>query len=81
MQKRTRNAILVVVVAGVLAAAYLLPLGQWALRLVEWVRGARGTGVLAYFLVYVSAVVSLRAWLPSACAIQIFSGPGCMVYA
>ncbi len=58
MQKRTRNAILVVV-AGLLAAAYLLPLGQWALRLVEWVRSAGATGVAAYFLVYISAVVLL----------------------
>ncbi len=59
MQKGTRYAILVVVVASVLAAAYLLPLGQWALRLVEWVRGAGTAGVVAYFLAYVSAVVLL----------------------
>jgi len=59
MQKGSRNAILAVLAAGVLAAAYLLPLGQWALSLVEWVRSAGATGVAAYFLVYVSAVVLL----------------------
>ncbi|MCI0402939.1 MAG: TVP38/TMEM64 family protein [Acidobacteria bacterium] len=59
MQKKTRNAILVLVAILALAAAYLLPLGQWALRLVEWVRGAGATGVVIYFLVYISATVLL----------------------
>ena len=39
------------------AAAFVLPLTQWASQLVDWMRGAGPTGVIAYVAVYVLAAV------------------------
>ncbi|MHC5212028.1 MAG: TVP38/TMEM64 family protein [Planctomycetota bacterium] len=44
-------------VAGVVAAATLLPLDEWLLGLVEWIRGAGGAGVAVFALTYALATV------------------------
>lgn len=41
------------------AAALLLPLGRWALALVEWIRSAGALGVLVFALAYVLATLLL----------------------
>lgn len=45
------------VVAGLGIGALLLPLGDWILRLIAWVRGMGAAGVLVYVAVYVAATV------------------------
>jgi len=59
MKIAARKIFLVLAIAAVLAAAFLLPLGRWTLQVVEWVRGAGLTGVSVYFATYVAAAVLL----------------------
>ncbi|MBI4483426.1 MAG: TVP38/TMEM64 family protein [Acidobacteria bacterium] len=50
------------VLAGLIGLAVLatsVPLGDYALRLVEWIRGSGAAGMLVYALVYIVATVGL----------------------
>jgi uncharacterized membrane protein YdjX (TVP38/TMEM64 family) len=49
----------VAVVALAAAAAVLLPVTEWAARLVDWIRGAGPAGVAVYAAVYVLATVAM----------------------
>jgi uncharacterized membrane protein YdjX (TVP38/TMEM64 family) len=57
LARRARYVIPVIFAALLVAGLLLLPVNQWALRLVEWIRGAGALGVLAYALAYVMATV------------------------
>lgn len=52
-----RYAFAVAVASGVLLGLLLLPWSQWALRLVEWIRGAGALGVGVYAFVYITATL------------------------
>lgn len=57
--RRHRWILLVVLVAGLVAAALTLPVDEWLLALVSWVRAAGPAGVAVYAAVYVSATLLL----------------------
>jgi uncharacterized membrane protein YdjX (TVP38/TMEM64 family) len=59
MGTKARLITAVAVVAAVAVGAFFLPLGEWALELVDYVRGAGAVGVLVYGLTYVVATVLL----------------------
>ncbi|WP_428265853.1 TVP38/TMEM64 family protein [Haliangium sp.] len=61
MNARLRLVLAAVAVVALAVAALFLPLGRWALALVESVRGAGALGVVIYGLVYVVATV---LWIP-----------------
>jgi uncharacterized membrane protein YdjX (TVP38/TMEM64 family) len=57
MSKNSKIALAAAAVAVFLAAVVLLPLKQWTLWFIEWVRGLGTIGVLVYIFVYVAAAV------------------------
>ncbi len=57
MSKNSRIALAATAVTVFVAALILLPLRQWTLWLIEWVRGLGTIGVLVYTFVYVAAAV------------------------
>lgn len=60
MSPRTAKLLVAVLILAALATgAYFLPLGEWALALVDYVRGAGAIGVALYGLAYVVATVLL----------------------
>jgi uncharacterized membrane protein YdjX (TVP38/TMEM64 family) len=59
VKKGVRYAIGVIAVAALLAALLFLPVNQWGLLLVEWIRSAGALGVLVYALAYVLATLFL----------------------
>jgi uncharacterized membrane protein YdjX (TVP38/TMEM64 family) len=60
MSPRTAKLVAAVLVLAALAiGAYFLPLGAWALELVDYVRGAGALGVAVYGAAYVMATVLL----------------------
>ncbi len=52
-----RIAIGLAIVAGLVAAARVLPVQQWLLAFVGWIRGAGGLGMFAFAVAYVLACV------------------------
>ncbi len=56
---RTRAFIIVTAVAGLLAAAWWLPVAAWTTRLAEQARGTGATGVGVFILAYVVSTVAL----------------------
>lgn len=58
-KRHTKLAITLAALAAVVIAAVLLPLGEWALRLVEYVRGTGPLGIGLYAAVYIVATVLL----------------------
>lgn len=58
---RTRARIIVgfVLVLAIAAAAYLLPLGQWTLEFIGWIRGFGVLGAFIYGLFYAAGTVLL----------------------
>jgi uncharacterized membrane protein YdjX (TVP38/TMEM64 family) len=59
MKTRTRIAVGLLLVAGVLAAAYFFPLATWASGFIAWVRGKGATGALVYGSAYIAGTVLL----------------------
>jgi len=57
MKPRTRILAALVLLAGIVIAARYFPLAVWVTQFIEWVHGARSTGVLIYFLFYALGVV------------------------
>jgi uncharacterized membrane protein YdjX (TVP38/TMEM64 family) len=49
----------VLAASGLIAAAKLLPLDEWLLAIVDWIRGAGALGMAVYAIVYVLAAVLL----------------------
>lgn len=60
MTTSTRRLVTVLVAGAALVAAFVvLPLGAWAIALVEWIRGAGAAGVVVLAAVYVGAALLL----------------------
>jgi uncharacterized membrane protein YdjX (TVP38/TMEM64 family) len=59
VKKGARYGIGALAAAVFLAALLLLPVNDWALLLVEWIRGSGAAGVLVYALAYVLATLLL----------------------
>jgi uncharacterized membrane protein YdjX (TVP38/TMEM64 family) len=55
----TRAIIIVAAVAGLLAAAWWLPIASWTTRLAEQARGTGATGVAVFVVAYVLSTVAL----------------------
>lgn len=61
MASRLRSILAALALAGVIAAAFVLPLGAWALSLVAAVRDAGAAGAVLYGAIYAVATV---LWIP-----------------
>lgn len=59
MKKGTRYGAFALVAAGLVGLVLFLPINEWALLLVEWIRGAGALGVGVYALTYVAATLLL----------------------
>ena len=59
MLKLTKFIIGFSLAVGLVAAAFVLPLRQWTLLLVEWIRGRGGIGAAVFAVTYVAATVLL----------------------
>jgi uncharacterized membrane protein YdjX (TVP38/TMEM64 family) len=57
MSRNSRIALAAAAVAVFIAAVVLLPLRQWTLWFIEWVRGLGTIGALVYIFVYIAAAV------------------------
>ncbi|MBA3269896.1 MAG: TVP38/TMEM64 family protein [Acidobacteria bacterium] len=54
---KTRVLIIVLVVATLAAAAFLLPIKDWTIQLAEWARGTGALGVTVFVLAYIVSTV------------------------
>ncbi|TAM79721.1 MAG: TVP38/TMEM64 family protein [Acidobacteria bacterium] len=59
MKTKTRIAIALIAVMAIAAVAYLLPLGQWTLEFIGWIRGFGVFGAFIYGLFYAAGTVLL----------------------
>jgi uncharacterized membrane protein YdjX (TVP38/TMEM64 family) len=59
MKTKTRIAIALIAVMAIAAVAYLLPLGQWTLEFISWIRGCGVLGAFIYGLFYAAGTVLL----------------------
>jgi len=59
MTRPLRIGLVVMAVAALVAAAYVLPIAEWTIRLAEHVRGAGATGVALFIAVYVASTVAV----------------------
>lgn len=59
MSGRGKLAVAACTVIAIGVAAYLLPIGEWIVRFVAWVRGLGAAGALVYALVYAAGTVLL----------------------
>jgi len=57
--KMRRFLLIGLVVAGLAAAAYILPVADWVTILAEWARGTGALGVALFFAAYVVSTVAL----------------------